>query len=251
MAMGELLPAPFGGIEESFVTDIVSEDLIAGIGGDSSGRREPILWKDGTPIRLHHFVKNFPGPRFRVDDELQVSGDGTIVGTGSERNNQAVRRDRGFLLVPTTRPTQTTTTGKFSLPDWAAWKSPGTFTFRIIPQFGDEGTIEVPISRDGSFTFTTTNFGTAIFEVSPPPPHLSQRFVAGVNGMDLEADFYGGDTNGDQSVDILDYFAVSDSYNLGFGDPNYDPSADLNGDGSVDLSDYKILQARFGLVGDL
>ncbi len=247
----EILQTPFGIPEESHLTDILSEDLIAGIGGEDGGWwKEPLLWKEGTPYRLHHFVKNFPGPRFQIDSDLQLSRDGTIIGTGSETYTQGGQRDRGFLLVPTTRPAQTTTTGKFSLPDWAAWKSPGNFKFRIIPQFGEEETIEVPISRDGSYSFTTSIFGSALFEITPPPPHLPQRFVAGVNGMDLEAAFYSGDTNGDQSVDLLDYFALSDSYLLGFGDSNFDPSADLNGDGSVDTTDLKILQARYGMVAE-
>lgn len=60
----------------------------------------------------------------------------------------------------------------------------------------------------------------------------------------------GGDSNNDNSVDLLDYFDLSDSYNLVLGDSGYNPQADFNGDDSVDLLDYFILSDNYNLVGD-
>jgi hypothetical protein len=59
----------------------------------------------------------------------------------------------------------------------------------------------------------------------------------------------GGDANGDDSVDLLDYFALSDSYNLSTGDAGFDAGADFNRDGSVDLLDYFILSDSYNVSG--
>jgi hypothetical protein len=60
----------------------------------------------------------------------------------------------------------------------------------------------------------------------------------------------GGDSNNDNSVDLLDYFELSDSYNLVLGDSGYNAQADFNGDDSVDLLDYFILSDNYNQSGD-
>jgi uncharacterized protein YuzB (UPF0349 family) len=60
----------------------------------------------------------------------------------------------------------------------------------------------------------------------------------------------GDATTDDNSVDLLDYFALSDSYNLVLGDAGFNSMADLNGDESVDLLDYFILSDNYNLTGD-
>jgi len=72
--------------------------------------------------------------------------------------------------------------------------------------------------------------------------------TAGSNSV--SASLLNGDVNGDNSVDLLDYFALSDAYGSSLGDPTFDAGADLNGDDSVDLLDYFILSDNYGLVGD-
>lgn len=60
-----------------------------------------------------------------------------------------------------------------------------------------------------------------------------------------------GDANADNTVDLLDYFALSDSYNLSVGDAGFNANADFNGDTSVDLLDYFILSDNYLLDGDV
>lgn len=60
----------------------------------------------------------------------------------------------------------------------------------------------------------------------------------------------GGDANGDQAVDLLDYFALSDAYNTVPGDSAWDAFADFNEDGSVDLLDYFLLSDNYNTEGD-
>jgi len=61
----------------------------------------------------------------------------------------------------------------------------------------------------------------------------------------------GGDANDDNSVDLLDYFLLSDSYNLAEGDSGYDVNADFNRDTAVDLLDYFILSDNYNAAGDV
>lgn len=247
----EILPTPLGNLWEAYVTDMTDPDTIVGLASGDAYFREPILWKSGTPHRIQHFTLDFPGPQFRIETGIGISKTGVIVGTGTERTNQGSRiRDRGFLLVPTSRPQLSTTSGRFTLRNWSEWKSPGNFSIRVIPQYGEEEVFSVPIGRDGTYSFSSSLFGTATFEVSPPPPFMNRRFVGGINGLDHQIQLLNGDANGDQSVDLLDYFALNDSYNLGLSDPNFNPNADFTGDGSVDSADYSTLVAMYGRSGD-
>ena len=68
-----------------------------------------------------------------------------------------------------------------------------------------------------------------------------------------------GDINGDNSVDLLDYFALSDSYNKTSTDADWNVlgvdllapvNSDLNGDGTVDLLDYFLMSDSMNEVGD-
>jgi len=71
-------------------------------------------------------------------------------------------------------------------------------------------------------------------------------------------DIYGGDVTRDQSVDLVDYFALSDAYGMEAGDPGWfsygtvlgGNASDLNRDGTVDLLDYFIMSDGYGHSGD-
>jgi hypothetical protein len=83
------------------------------------------------------------------------------------------------------------------------------------------------------------------------PGFLTNVEPSGTMGSIVTVDLtmVGGDANGDDSVDLLDYFALSDSYNLSTGDAGFDAGADFNRDGSVDLLDYFILSDSYNVSG--
>jgi len=54
-----------------------------------------------------------------------------------------------------------------------------------------------------------------------------------------------GDVNGDNKIDILDLIILSNSFNAGPGNPNWNPNADINGDGRVSILDAIILASYF------
>lgn len=59
-----------------------------------------------------------------------------------------------------------------------------------------------------------------------------------------------GDCDGNNVIDLQDFFILSDSYGLSATDPGYDPRADLNTDQVVDLLDYFILSNNYLVEGD-
>jgi hypothetical protein len=65
----------------------------------------------------------------------------------------------------------------------------------------------------------------------------------------LEFDPKAGDANADNSIDLLDYFALSDAYNSVPGTTVWNPNADFNFDGSVDLLDYFVLSDNYNTTG--
>ncbi|MBS1705607.1 MAG: hypothetical protein JST40_07010 [Armatimonadetes bacterium] len=58
-----------------------------------------------------------------------------------------------------------------------------------------------------------------------------------------------GDVDGDNSITIFDYSALSAAFDSSVGDGNYNAEADLDGDGSITIFDYLILSSNFDLFG--
>ncbi|XZE55327.1 cadherin domain-containing protein [Planctomycetaceae bacterium SH139] len=55
-----------------------------------------------------------------------------------------------------------------------------------------------------------------------------------------------GDTNGDRSVDLIDFLAFRDAFDSVDGDDEYDISLDYDGMGAVNLTDFLQFRSRFG-----
>ncbi len=104
----------------------------------------------------------------------------------------------------------------------------------------------------GRFAMTTAERGN-LEVILKPRTGLSKVIPVAAfdqNGLlNQNLSFVNGDINGDDSVDLLDYFDLSDAYNTAVGDPSFLDVADLNGDLSVDLLDYFILSDSYNLTG--
>ena len=126
------------------------------------------------------------------------------------------------------------------------------FEFRLAGTQTVISTALVPIGADGSFSVSAPS--QALYEMAVKPSHwLRKRVVVDVTSGEasgVQISLTNGDCNNDNSVDLLDYFALSDSYNLSSSDVGFASNADLNGDLSVDLLDYFILSDNYLLEGD-
>jgi len=58
-----------------------------------------------------------------------------------------------------------------------------------------------------------------------------------------------GDINNDNTVNLLDFSALSSAYGSSTGGTGWNAEADLNGDGTVNLLDFSILSSNYGLSG--
>lgn len=65
--------------------------------------------------------------------------------------------------------------------------------------------------------------------------------------MDLS--LVNGDVNGDNSVNVSDFFALRAAFRKSFGQLGYYENADLDGSGSVGVADFLILHGSFGPAG--
>ncbi len=110
----------------------------------------------------------------------------------------------------------------------------------------------------GRLTMRTKAFGSPTFRIRPLqtgsqlPTFLAQSVSASLprtGTVSIPVVIVNGDANQDNSVDLLDYFALSDSYALSTGDVGINPAADFNKDESVDLLDYFILSDGYGIQG--
>jgi hypothetical protein len=132
-----------------------------------------------------------------------------------------------------------------------------TVEFYKSPSGTLASTKEVTLNGSGVFTVDPDVVDTAsqyTILVKPQSHWLWKRTGAitlSTTGTSVNITLKNGDINQDNSVDLLDYFRLSDSYNLASGDAGYDAEADLNGDSSVDLLDYFILSDNYNVSGDL
>lgn len=70
------------------------------------------------------------------------------------------------------------------------------------------------------------------------------------NESTLVFDLRNGDANGDDSINLADFFIVRRSFGSSQGQAAFDPRGDLNKDGRVDVKDFIILRRHFGKQGD-
>ncbi len=110
----------------------------------------------------------------------------------------------------------------------------------------------VPIETVGNTPIPSPGIGT--YQLSIRFEHWLRRTVTLAFGSSDQAavpvSLVNGDANGDNAIDLLDYFRLSDAYNSVKPDSLYDSMVDFNEDDSVDLLDYFILSDGYGLVGD-
>ena len=172
--------------------------------------------------------------------------------SGGSATLYAMSTNQGIQAFDVTVASETTISGTLSLNGWDGVDPIGDMTFKVIPDVGTPETKTVSVAADGSYSFTTTVEGSASVFITGRTA-LSKK----VTGLTLSGgtvtvspSLGNGDANDDDSCDLLDYFALSDSYNLALGDSGYDANSDFNGDDSVDLLDYFILSDNYNLVGD-
>jgi hypothetical protein len=157
-----------------------------------------------------------------------------------------------YELSTTPPPVENVVTGKFVSPTWDGTKVIGSMTVEIRNNGNVIDTKTVTVDEDGDYSFTTTASGVNDVWIN------GGRFLSKLStGVDIVANttldvlnLGNGDANADESCDLLDYFALSDSYNLALGDSGFDAGADFNGDDSVDLLDYFILSDNYNSFGD-
>lgn len=114
----------------------------------------------------------------------------------------------------------------------------------------DGTTLNLPANGDGSFAFSNMEPGTYSLQAS------AAGFLTGQTSFVLEAGqtlvlpavtLPGGDTNGDNLIDLADAVLLA----ANFDSPPPVPEADLNGDGWIDIRDLALLGNAFGLAGPL
>lgn len=145
-----------------------------------------------------------------------------------------------------------TVSGTVTLPEYV--DPTGVEIEVLLRTPGTTTTVEsktVTLDANGDFSFTTSQAGT--FDVAFDGSKWLRKVVAGVTitgSTDVDVVLNPGDINGDNEVNLDDYFDLADSFRLSEGEQGFNPNADLNGDLSVNLDDYFILADNFRLLGD-
>lgn len=114
----------------------------------------------------------------------------------------------------------------------------------------DGSTLELPVAVDGLFAFANMLPGGYVLEASAAN-HLSSRAEFDLQaGETLELPgivLVGGDTNGDNVIDLMDAALIASNFDT----PAVIKEADLNGDGWIDVRDLTVIGKQFGAVGPI
>ncbi|MCA9980227.1 MAG: carboxypeptidase regulatory-like domain-containing protein, partial [Anaerolineales bacterium] len=115
--------------------------------------------------------------------------------------------------------------------------------------------LSVNATADVTGTFALSNLPAGTYTVTVKTPgYLSAAgvvtlSVGGTSAINF-GQLLGGDTNGDNAVNILDLSILAGAYNTTSGQAGYDARADFNGDGAVNILDLSILAGNYNTVGE-
>jgi hypothetical protein len=127
-----------------------------------------------------------------------------------------------------------------------------TFNLTAYVNETEIGTVEVTLESDSSttvyFVWNTSGFarGNYTIEAHAWP-------VTGENGTEDNTFTFPpvkvaipGDVNGDDIVELSDFFITSQAFGSTLHSSHWNPNADINGDGYVELMDFWIMSQHFG-----
>lgn len=113
----------------------------------------------------------------------------------------------------------------------------------------------VSLAADGSYSATfSTSLVSGNYDIVAKASHwLRERkasiAVSSAGATNVNFSLINGDVDGDNTVTVFDYNALSDAFDSAPGNGNWNANADLDGDGSVTVFDYNILSNNFDLEG--
>jgi subtilisin-like proprotein convertase family protein len=202
----------------------------------------------GDNIVWRFLVNHFWGENTAGTWTIQLAD--LAAGTTGTWNNFSLKINTGQLAGART------INGQLNLLNWEA-SSAGIIDVNVYPAGGTTPITTVPatVNATGGFSVAPV-LPDGTYDIAIKKSHWLRDRINGLvfsNGNSVSAQTWNlinGDANGDNSVDLLDYFRLSDSYNLSFGDVGFDAEADFNGDSSVDLLDYFILSDNYGVEGE-
>jgi hypothetical protein len=142
-------------------------------------------------------------------------------------------------------------------PSWAAAK---TFEWQLRQGTNVQASGTFSCAADLSFTITTQASGSYDLYIKGSPFMTRKVTAVTVGSSGLNVPLLNGDIDGDDSVSIIDYLALSEAFEKTSSDPDWavvgasgtrPRDADLDGDASVSILDYLILSGNYELTGDV
>ena len=147
----------------------------------------------------------------------------------------------------------TTVNGQVTLNDFTSG-DPATIPVYVeIRAPGSTTALEthpVTLAADGTFSFDTA-LAAGTYDISVKASHWLRKTLGSValTGP-VEVALINGDIDGDNSVTVFDYDALSTGFDSTAGGAGWNVEADLDGDGAVTVFDYDILSTNFDLTGN-
>lgn len=163
--------------------------------------------------------------------------------------------DMGVLEVLLTHiPSTKTIQGKLEVAGHTGDMSKKAWSFDLYEVFGVSGNYlgrrTVTPAANGSFSITIPGLlpGNYRYEIDTSTVVRKKRsFSVSTPTTNLSTiTLYGGDGNNDGSIDLLDYFILSDAYGQPSASTDLSNMPDYNWDGVVDVLDYFVLSDGYG-----
>ncbi|MBZ0289571.1 MAG: carboxypeptidase regulatory-like domain-containing protein, partial [Anaerolineae bacterium] len=276
VAASRLSPAPvINGSATAFslnynvVGSGVSDIICSVLGVDNNGAVLPLEVVNGTFNGL--VAPQEPTPTVTPEAPTNTPEAPTATATPEPSTNTPEPTPTATLEPPTATPEPPTNTPEPTptatlepptatpVPDALSTIS-GTVAYQnradnagIIVQIllNDAVVVELTTNADGTYQFVDVPVGSYVV-IASAPEHLELAYDVTIDADGLSINLgsgilRAGDTDGNQTVDLVDAAAVG--ANFGVDAPPAPDNSDLNGDSHVNISDLALVGSNFGVSG--
>lgn len=178
-------------------------------------------------------------------ESATLAGATPVTPTNADRVVEGIN----FTLAPGSMLTDTLNLQGMAPKPHANWLMAVTVT--ITPSAGGLPVLDGGVTTDQNGTFTINGIAPGTYTITIenaktlPLTKTNVNLVLGNNAIDIGL-LKGGDADGNNLVNILDFSILANSFSKVSGDIGFDGRADFNNDGISNITDFSVLANNFG-----
>ena len=248
-------PSGMGGMDDRHDQILLSANLIDGVGLDYDGNPN-IPYSTTTWDDPNHSYRSWGNDGTSFDANLTIANNAMVGPTIAQALfNSAQSGGHLPVFLDLKIPAPTATISGNILLDSLSTKAPAQPVVVLLHPSDNSGDITQKISLDSVGAFSLSGLPRKNYTLHiKGSKWLAVNLAADASAGDvsgLNAMLPGGDSDNNNTVDVLDFGALVNAYGAdsAVAGSGYDETADFNSDGVVDVLDFGILVNNYGTAG--